>query len=101
MKLFDLKSIANELGSERSKVIMDQENYKVRMISLKSEEGIPACQMALNVIFHVLEGRVEITVDGSSSILSEGLCLITEPAEISMRSLEDSTILGIQIATST
>lgn len=53
--------------------------------------------MPSSVIFYVIAGSVEITVDQEKATLNEGQCLITEPAIISMSSKDGAKLMGIQI----
>lgn len=98
MEILNLKKMGSEMDKERTRVFFEHEGSKMRMISLRKGEGIPTCQMASYVVFQVLEGRVEVNVNGTGHDLPEGYCLISEPARISMMSLEDSRIIGIQIS---
>ncbi len=53
--------------------------------------------MSSYVIFNVLEGDVEVTVDEDKAILKGGKCLFSEPGVYSMNTEEGARILGIQI----
>ena len=41
--------------------------------------------MTANVIFYVVNGTVEITVNGEKETIKKEQCLITEPADLSMK----------------
>lgn len=53
--------------------------------------------MDSNLIFTVIEGEVEISVNEQKNILSQNQVLIAEPGLFSMEALKDSKIMGIQI----
>lgn len=91
MEVFDLKNM-NE-----KKEFHNAEEFKARHIILEKGEEILPCPMSSHVLFMVLAGEVEITIDNTSVVLSEGKCLITEPATISMKADKNVKILGIQI----
>ncbi len=99
MKIFDLKNIhRGSKGEEKSVMLFQREETKLRTIILGPGEEIPPCDMKTYVIFHVINGSVEITVNNETHSLSEGFCLTTEPATISIRSANGSRLLGIQIS---
>ncbi len=99
MEIFDLKNI--EKGTDReqkSKILFEKDGIKMRTIFLGPDDRIPPCDMTSHVIFHVVEGSVDITVNDKTHTLQEGTCIVTEPATISMRSSNGSRLLGIQIS---
>ena len=49
------------------------------------------------VIFYVVSGSAEVSVNGEINNLEEGQCLITEPATLSMETTDGVKIMGIQI----
>jgi mannose-6-phosphate isomerase-like protein (cupin superfamily) len=53
--------------------------------------------MSSHVIFYVLDGKVNVTVNSESAVLNEKQCLITEPATISMKTKYGARLMGIQI----
>ncbi len=98
MQIFDLKALGTHPLEEREKnIIYDVEEFKVRKIKLPADGKIPDCEMSSHVIFYVLEGSVDVTVDQEKRTINEGQCLISEPATISMRSADGARIMGIQI----
>ncbi|MFP4051539.1 MAG: hypothetical protein ACLFVB_07365 [Thermoplasmata archaeon] len=92
MEIFDLKEM------EEKQEIYKEEEFKIRHIILSEGEKIPPCEMSTYVIFVVLEGEAEVTVDDKSVTLSKGKGLITAPATLSMETKEGVKILGIQIS---
>ncbi len=92
MEIFDLKEM------KEKQVLRVEEEFKLRHILLSEGEKIPPCEMSTYVIFVVLHGEAEVTVDGESVTLSKGKCLITEPATLSMKTEKGAKILGIQIS---
>ncbi len=99
MQIFDPKSQGAHPFEEREKnIIYDVEEFKVRLIKLPPGGKIPTCEMSSYVIFNILEGRVDVTVNQEKKTINEGQCLISEPATISMRSIDGAKIMGIQIS---
>lgn len=92
MEVFDLK------GMEEKHAFYKEKEFNARHILLSEGETIPPCEMSTYVIFVVLHGEAEITVDDESVVLSKGKCLITEPATLSMKTEEGVKILGLQIS---
>lgn len=92
MEIFDLSKM------KEKQAIYEEEEFKIRHIILSEGEKIPSCDMSTYVIFVVLHGEAEVTVDDESVTLSKGKCLITEPATLSMKTEKGVKILGIQIS---
>lgn len=93
MEVCDLKEM------EDKKLIYERDELKARHIQLSDGEDIPPCDMSSYVIFTVLEGEVEITVDDDTARLKEGECLFSEPGIYSMKTERGAKILGIQVST--
>jgi len=79
-------------------LLFEKDGIKMRTIILEPGEEIPPCEMKTRGVFQVLEGGLNISVNDGTHPLSEGFCLVSEPATISMRSDNGSRLLGIQIA---
>lgn len=92
MEIFDLKEM------EEKQAFYKEEEFNARHIILSEGEKIPPCDMSTYVIFVVLHGEAEVTVDDESVTLSKGKCLITEPATLSMETKKGVKILGLQIS---
>ena len=98
MQIFNLDSLKTSPYDERDKnVFFKVEEFKTRIIRLLPGENIPECEMASYVIFIVLEGEAEITVNTDKANLVKNQCLITDPSIISMQSENGAKIIGIQI----
>jgi len=98
MEMFDLKKIKAHPHSERDKnILYSQSNFKVRIIELPPNGEMPTCKMDSYVIFYALKGEVNIEINQEKKKLSEGQCIITEPATLSMKTKNGVKILGIQI----
>lgn len=91
MKICDLKKMKGK------KPVYDRDEFKARYIQLPKGGSIPSCDMSCYVIFIVLEGDVEITVNEDKAILRDGKCLFSEPGIYSMNTEEGAKILGIQV----
>ena len=99
MQIFDLKALGTHTFDEREKnIIYNVEEFKVRFIKIPPGGNIPTCEMSSYVIFNIIEGRVDVKVDNEERTLNEGQFLISEPAAISMSSIDGAKIMGIQIS---
>ena len=98
MQVFDLKKTQSYPYEERDKnVFYATKEFKVRIIELPPNGEIPSCEMASYVIFYVVDGTVEVSVNQKEASIMEGQCLITEPATISMKTHSGARIMGIQV----
>jgi len=98
MKIFDLNSMQSYPYEERQKnVFYKAKEFKTRIIELPSDGEMPTCEMESYVIFHVVNGAAEVSVNGEIANLKKGQCLITEPATLSMKTKDGVKIMGIQI----
>mgnify|MGYP005840128277 FL=1 len=98
MKVFDLNDIHVHPFEERDKnVVFQSEAFKVRLIELEAGGEIPRCNMAMNVLFCILQGEGVIVVNEVSSQVKPHSLVITPPATISMKSKKGIRVLGIQI----
>ena len=98
MQVFNLKSIKAALYKERRKnVFFTSPRFKMRIIELKPNDKIPSCDMKSYVVFNVIEGSAEITIDKKMEQVNEGDCVVSEPGTFSMQSRNGARILGIQI----
>lgn len=99
VEIFDLKGMEVHPLEEREKnVLYRSRNFSARIIPLPPGGRIPPCEMASNVVFAVISGKVTVQVNGEEAVLEEGWCLIAEPAVLSMRSDGGARVLGIQVA---
>ena len=102
MQVLDLHRMEAFSHDQREKNVFYQApGFKARIIELEPGGGMPVCQMAHIVLFVVLRGQLTVTVDADSAVLTEGQCLVTDPATISMHSEEGARFVGIQIARKT
>ena len=98
MKVFDLNDIHVHPFEERDKnVVFQSEAFKVRLIELEAGGEIPRCNMAMNVLFCILQGEGVIVVNEVSNQVKPHSLVITPPATISMKSEKGMKVLGIQI----
>jgi len=98
MTVFNIKLMEAFPYEERGKnVFFSDERFKLRIIELKPDGKMPLCEMGSNVIFYVIEGETEITINNETKILIEGECLISKPGKFSMHSKNGVKILGVQI----
>lgn len=98
MRIFDtvMKEPKPDTG-KRTVVLHQASNFKIRVIELSAGGNIPPCEMAYSVIFYVLSGSADITVDGDTASVEEGQGIVSVPATISMASKSGTRLLGIQI----
>ena len=98
MQIIDLKKMISNPYEEREKnIFYNTEEFKARIIKLPADGNMPTCKMGSYVIFYVIEGTVEVTVNQEKATIKEGECLISEPAKLSMRTKDGVKIIGIQI----
>lgn len=99
MKVFNLQEMEVFPYEQRdNNVFYQTDEFKIRIIELPPDGRMPACEMAYHVIFYILNGRVGVTVNSETVVLSEKHCLITGPATISMITESGVRMMGIQIA---
>ncbi len=92
MEVFNLKKM------EGKKQIFERDEFKIRHIQLPEEGKIPPCKMSSYVIFNVINGEVDVTVNDEEVNLKDGQCLVTAPATLSMKTKKGVKMLGIQIS---
>jgi len=98
LKIFDLIKMKALPSEEKEKNVFYQtKEFKTRIIELPPQGEIPNCEMTSHVIFYVITGTVQVTVNSEKQNLKAGQCLITEPATLSMRTENGVKIMGIQI----
>lgn len=98
MNIYDLNSMQSYPYEERQKnVFYKAKDFKTRIIELPSGGEMPTCEMESYVIFNVISGAAEVSVNGEIANLENGQCLITEPATLSMKTKGGVKIMGIQI----
>lgn len=98
MKIYNLKELEpSDQAKKLQQVFYEGDNFTTRIIKLDSGGQIPDCEMSASVIFNVISGSIEITVNTETSSLNEGEVLVTEPATVSMKSKNGAKIMGIQI----
>ena len=98
MQIFNLAEMPTFPYEERDKnVFYSTKEFKVRIIKLLSNEEIPKCEMDSFVIYYVLEGKAELSVNEDKSIIEAGMCIIIDPATFSLKTKDGVKIMGIQI----
>jgi mannose-6-phosphate isomerase-like protein (cupin superfamily) len=98
MQIFDLDKMQSFPYEERDKnVFYSTKEFKVRIIKLLSNEQIPKCEMDSFVIYYVLEGKAELSVNEERADIEAGMCIIIEPGTFSLKTKEGVKIMGIQI----
>jgi glyoxylate utilization-related uncharacterized protein len=99
MHVFDLGGI-DLSGHEgpAKEAFFESSEFSARVVALPSGAEMPACDMSAYVLFYVLDGEAEVTVDLEKAVITTGQCLISEPATLAMRTKDGARILGIQVA---
>lgn len=98
MQVFDVKGMVAYPYEERDRnVFYTAKEFKARIIELPPGGEIPTCEMGSYVIFYVVEGMAEVRVNQEKVTIEEGQCLITEPATLSMRTIDGVKIMGIPV----
>jgi len=98
MEVFDLATIPAYPYEEREKNVFYQATeFKTRIIDLPPNGQMPTCEMASYVVFYVMSGKVDVSVNLEKVTIGEKQCLITKPATLSMKTGNGAKLLGIQI----
>ncbi|MBL7150977.1 MAG: hypothetical protein ISS32_00060 [Candidatus Omnitrophica bacterium] len=98
MQIYDIKEMKSYPYAERDKNIFYKcKEFKTRIIELPSGGKMPSCEMASYVIFYVITGTAEVSVNYEKAAIKEGQCLIAEPGTLSMETQGGVKIIGIQI----
>jgi len=98
VKIFDLIKMRALPSDEKEKNVYYQtKEFKTRIIELPPQGEILNCEITSYIIFYVITGTVQVTVNSEKQNLKAGQCLITEPATLSMRTEDGVKIMGIQI----
>lgn len=98
MEILDFNKIVGKPYEERHKnVLYKTGDFKIRVIDLPENGTLPECDMETHVVFVVMSGQVEITVNGQVHSLGEKQSLASEPAVFSMKTNEGAKLMGIQI----
>jgi len=98
MIVFDIKSAQSHPFEDRDKNVFYQApEFKVRLIQLPPGGEMPLCEMTSYVVFFVVTGEAEVHVGQEVATIREGQCLITEPATLSMRTVDGVKMMGLQI----
>ncbi|MGB9721499.1 MAG: hypothetical protein ACPL28_08490 [bacterium] len=80
------------------KIFYDKGNLKAQIVCLKAGQMIPPCRMDNDVLFYIIEGEGEITVDDKKERLFPWVSIIV-PKEAESRSISaktDMVILAVQ-----
>ncbi|VAX18438.1 hypothetical protein MNBD_IGNAVI01-2640 [hydrothermal vent metagenome] len=98
MEILDFTKTTGFPYKERHKnVLYKTDDFKIRIIDLPKNGTMPECDMITHVVFVVMQGQVDITVNGKEYKLSEKQSLVSEPGIFSMRTLQGTKLMGIQI----
>ncbi len=98
MKIFDLMALEAEGYEGRNvNVFFENDSFKTRIIVLDAGGKIPECKMESYVMFYVVKGEVLLRKNDESSILRENQVFISEPALLSMETIEGARLMGVQI----
>ena len=90
--------MASAFYEERDKnVFYEAKEFKARIIELQAGGKIPNCEMTSYVIFYVLDGNAEVSVNQKKTPVKEGQCFISDPSTISMMSDKCVKMFGIQV----
>ena len=98
ISVFNLKTLPVYPYEQREKnVFFNGDGFKTRIVALPPGGSMPECDMHTAVLFYVVSGEVDVTVDGDVRRLSDGHCLIGGPGRYSMRTADGVRLLGVQI----
>ena len=98
----DIKKLINYNSQGPYKnIFYDHENIKAQIVCLKAGQQIPPCQMNHDVLFFIIQGEGEITVDNKKEKIKPMISIIV-PKKANSRSIlakTDMVILAIQCQT--
>lgn len=98
MEILDFTKITGFPYEERHKnVLYNNNDFKIRIIDLPEKGSLPKCTMETHIVFVVMQGQVDITVNGKVNSLNEKQSLASEPTEFSMKADKGAKLMGIQI----
>ena len=98
MHVFDFNEIEGLPYEERHKnVLYNTDAFKIRVIDLPENGSMPECNMKTHVVFVVMHGWVDITINGQVQSLKENQSLASEPAVFSMKTDKGAKLMGIRI----
>ncbi len=101
MEVFDFNKIKAYPYTERDKnILYSKDTFKVRIIKLPPNGNMPQCEMKSSVIFYIVEGMTQVTIDKEQKTVKEDQCLITKPATLSIMTQSGVKIMAIQIESS-
>jgi quercetin dioxygenase-like cupin family protein len=79
-------------------IFYDEGNLKAQIICLKSGQVIPPCKMNNDVLFYIINGEGEITVDNKKEKLKSLISVVPKEAESrSISAKTDMVILAVQV----
>jgi len=95
-------SIKEQLGfsdqGPAKKIFYDAGDIKAQTVCLKAGQTIPPCAMEHDVLFYFLEGSGRIIVDGDTTEVTAGTCVVV-PKAVKSRSIAATTnmvVLAVQ-----
>lgn len=95
---FDFNELTGHPYEDRQKNVLYATNdFKIRIIDLPENGSLPQCEMQTHVVFVVMQGEVDITVNGVVHHLIEKQSLVSGPAVFWMKSVKGAKLMGIQI----
>jgi len=98
MKIMDFNKIDGFPFAERQKnELYKTEDFKIRIIDLPENGSLPECTMETHVVFVIMQGQVDINVNGKKYNLSEKQSIASEPGIFSMSTRNGAKLMGIQI----
>lgn len=98
MKTLDFNKITGFKYEERHKnILYNSDDFKIRIIDLTKNGNLPKCNMESHVVFVVMHGQVDITVNGEKFSLTEKQSIAAEPGTFSMSTINGAKLMGIQI----
>ena len=94
-----MKMDSEAYEQKEKNVFFQNDLFKTRVIGLKPGQKIPDCQMDCFVIFYVVKGEVMLRKNNEYATLKESQVFITEPALLSMETINGARLMGVQIKT--
>lgn len=90
----DVRPLGPRLAGERTTALFKAGHLEVMRLVLPRSKALPPHAVAGDITVHCLEGRIDVTADGSSHVLEAGqLLYLLAGVSHSVVALEDSTAL--------
>ena len=99
MNIYDLNKL--ELDPDAGGncgVFFQNDLINARLIVLGAGDKISDSAVDTWVMFHVVKGEVQVTRNGETAVLKENQVFLSEPAVVSLESVQGARLIGMRIS---